>query len=462
MNSQAQINFAPQLGPQYDFLTTLADICIFGGSAGGGKTFGLLLDPVRHFQNPAFGGVIFRKTRTDIRKEGAIWDESEKMYPYYPAVPRQQKLDWSFPSGARLSFAGMQYETDKLEWQGAQIPFIGFDELTHFSGSQFFYMVSRNRSMCGVRPYIRATCNPDPDSFVADMISWWIDQETGYAIPERSGVVRWFIREGEELVWFETHSLAMSYLVLEKGKKIEQAELLPKSFTFIPSSIHDNPALLKVNPEYLSNLESLPFVDRERLLKGNWKIRPSAGYFFRTEWFESVPHRPAEIVTACRYWDRAATEKNATNNPDWTVGVLMGKCTKGYYWVLDVIRRQYSPMKVEQLIVNTAKHDGLNVQIGLEQDPGQAGKMEVEYLIRQLAGFSVKAILATTSKEVRAKPFSSQCESNNVKIVEGKWNKPFLATLENFPEGDHDDDVDSASGAFNLLATLKTPRVHSL
>ena len=108
------------------------------------------------------------------------------------------------------------------------------------------------------------------------------------------------------------------------------------------------------------------------------------------------------------------------------------------------------------------RHDGLNVQIGLEQDPGQAGKMEVEYLIRQLAGFSVKAILATTSKEVRAKPFSSQCESNNVKIVEGKWNKPFLATLENFPEGDHDDDVDSASGAFNLLATLKTPRVHSL
>ena len=119
-------------------------------------------------------------------------------------------------------------------------------------------------------------------------------------------------------------------------------------------------------------------------------------------------------------------------------------------------------MKVEQLIVNTAKHDGLNVMIGLEQDPGQAGKMEVEYLIRQLAGFSVKAILATTSKQVRAKPLSSQCESGNVKICRGDWNKPFLATLENFPEGDKDDDVDSASGAFNLLVTLKSPKVHSI
>ena len=262
-------------------MTTLADICIYGGQAGGGKTYGLLLEPVRHFGNPAFGAVIFRKTRTDIRKEGAIWDESEAMYPYYPGIPRQQKLDWTFPSGARVSFAGMQYETDKLEWQGSQIPFIGFDELTHFSKSQFFYMVSRNRSTCGVRPYIRATCNPDPDSFVAEMIEWWIDQETGYAIPERSGVVRWMIREGEEINWFDSQAEAVKHLVLDRGKKIKDAEIEPKSFTFIPSSIFDNPALLQKNPEYLSNLQSLPFVDRERLFKGNWKIRPSAGYFFQ-------------------------------------------------------------------------------------------------------------------------------------------------------------------------------------
>lgn len=349
---------------------------------------------------------------------------------------------------------------DKLEWQGSQIPFMGFDELTHFSKSQFFYMVSRNRSASGIRPYIRATCNPDPDSFVADMIEWWIDQDTGYAIPERSGIIRWFIREQDSLIWFDSKFEAVMYLVTVKGKTIEKAEITPKSFTFINSSVHDNKALLSKNPEYLANLEALPFVDRERLLYGNWKVRPSAGDYFRKEYFEVVPHRPAEIIATARYWDRAATEKRENNDPDWTVGVLMGKCLRGYTWVLDVVRRQYKPGDVETLIVNTAKHDGLSTIIGIEQDPGQAGIMEAQYLAKKLAGFKVKIIPATTAKEVRAKPFSSQCSSGNVKIVEASWNKPYLSVMENFPEGSHDDDVDASSGAFNLLTTLKTPRVH--
>src|SRR5436305_14925946 len=72
-----------------------------------------------------------------------------------------------------------------------------FDELTHFTAHQFFYMVSRNRSTCGVRPYIRATCNPDADSWVADFLAWWIDPQTGLPIPERAGVLRYYIRVAE-------------------------------------------------------------------------------------------------------------------------------------------------------------------------------------------------------------------------------------------------------------------------
>ena len=78
---------------------------------------------------------------------------------------------------------------------------IGFDELTHFTAHQFFYMVSRNRSTCGVRPYIRATCNPYADSWVADFLAWWIDQETGLPIPERAGVLRYYIRVAEKIEW---------------------------------------------------------------------------------------------------------------------------------------------------------------------------------------------------------------------------------------------------------------------
>ena len=96
----------------------------------------------------------------------------------YPSV------QWRFLSGAKVTFAHMLYEKDKYSWQGSQICFLGFDELCHFSENQFFYMLSRNRSVCGVKPYVRATCNPDVDSWVANFISWWIDQETGYPIPE--------------------------------------------------------------------------------------------------------------------------------------------------------------------------------------------------------------------------------------------------------------------------------------
>jgi hypothetical protein len=78
----------------------------------------------------------------------------------------------------KIKFSHLRFDTTVYDWQGAQITLICFDELTHFTAHQFFYMVS-NRSTCGVRPYIRATCNPDADSWVADFLAWWIDQETG-------------------------------------------------------------------------------------------------------------------------------------------------------------------------------------------------------------------------------------------------------------------------------------------
>ena len=87
---------------------------------------------------------------------------------------------------SKVTFAHIERDEDVHKWQGAQICEIGFDELTHFSEKTFFYMLSRNRSTCGVTPFVRATCNPDADSWVAKFIEWWIDKDTGYPIQERS------------------------------------------------------------------------------------------------------------------------------------------------------------------------------------------------------------------------------------------------------------------------------------
>jgi predicted phage terminase large subunit-like protein len=436
-----EITFRPQPGPQTAFLESEADICLYGGAAGAGKTYALLLAPLRYIHLRDFGAVIFRRTTVEVRSEGGLWDESMKLYPLLGAVPNSGSLTWTFPSGASISFAHMEHEADRYNYQGAQIAFIAFDELTLFTQGQFWFMLSRNRSTCGIIPHIRATCNPDPDSFVASLISWWIDDATGYPIPERSGVLRWFCWSGDQIV--QADSL--------DGLRSIVSDCAPMSLTFIGAKVENNPALLRANPGYLTALRNLPRVERERLLHGNWTVRASAGSYFRREWFrvDEVPPVAGDVV---RYWDRAATEERQGTDPDWTVGVRLNKVAAGLYVVEDVCRLRGRPQQVEQAIVNTAQQDGPDVTVLLEQDPGQAGKAECSYLIRRLEGFSVRAIPVTGDKATRARPVSAQVEAGNVSLVRGRWNEDFMRELENFPVGSHDDQVDALSGAFNYLS----------
>lgn len=439
------LTIGPQPGPQTDFLATEADIAIYGGAAGGGKSYGLLLEPARHLENGLFGGVIFRRTTTQIRNQGSLWDESIKLYTMLGGKPTDSKLSWRFPSGMKMKFAHLEYDSTVVGYQGAQIPFIGFDELTHFTENQFFYMMSRNRSTSGVPGYIRATCNPDVDSWVAKLIEWWIDQETGFPIPERSGVLRWFIRVNGTLIWADSRQE-----LLDKYG----ADELPKSLTFIPSKVSDNKILLEKDPAYLSNLKALNSVERARLLDGNWKIRAQAGDYFQRKWFEIIDVLPATgKMLTIRYWDRAATKPSAENkDPDWTRGVKISKYRDGTFVIEHVASTRDTPGKVEELVSNTAKQDGYGVMIGIEEDPGSAGKADAATYVKLLAGFRVRKCRPTKDKVTRAKGFSSQCQYGNVKLLRGSWNDEFLSELEAFPsEKVHDDQVDGSSGGFNVL-----------
>lgn len=439
----------PQQGPQTAFLASPADIAIYGGAAGGGKTWGILLEPLRHSKNPGFSSVVFRRTGVQVRNPGGLWDESMKLYPKLNAKPLQQPMEWIFPSGAKIKFAHLEYDSNVLDWQGAQIALIGFDELTHFSEYQFFYMFSRNRSLCGIKPYIRATCNPDADSWVAKFIEWWIDQKTGFAIPERSGVIRWMVRVNDMIHWADTPE----DLIGRFGK-----EMQPKSVTFIASSIEDNKILMDADPGYLANLMALSLVEKERLRFGNWLIRPAAGLYFRRSWCEPIDAAPAGLKIV-RYWDLAATEKKTGNDPDFTVSVKMGRDTAGRFYILHGESMQESPYHVEKAIVNTAAQDGKTVTIGLPQDPGQAGKAQAQGFVRMLAGYNVHTQIESGDKVTRFSPFSAQCEGGNVFFVCGAWNEEFFKWLEGFPAAAHDDHADACSGAFNLLMGKKEMKV---
>lgn len=448
----ASVKLAPQPGPQTLFASTPADIAIYGGAAGGGKSFALLLEPIRHYDNPRFGCVIFRRNTTQVRNEGGLWDESMNLYPLLKAKPIESVLEWEFPNpfipgkpGARVKFSHLEHEKTVLDWQGSQIAFIGFDELTHFSEKQFFYMLSRSRSTCGVKPYIRATTNPDTDSWVRAFIDWWIGPD-GFPIPERSGVIRWFIRINDELIWADSREAIFE--LYGNGP-----DILPKSVTFISASVQDNQILLKKDPGYLANLHALPRVERMRLLGGNWNIRVAAGTLFRREWMEVVDAVPSGWISAVRYWDRAATKVSPTSpDPDWTRGLKMYKYPNGKCLVVDLRSIRDTPSKVETLVKTTASHDSNYVRIYGEQDPGSAGVADANNFVTMLAGYDVRTTRPTQNKVVRARPVSAQAEVGNIQVLRAPWNEEFFTELENFPDGGHDDIVDVFSGAFNELS----------
>ncbi len=444
------IRIGPQAGPQERFLSSPADIVVYGGAAGGGKSYGLLLEPLRHIDNPAFGAVIFRRNANQITNEGGLWDTSMSIYPYAHGRPSlSPRPTWRFPSGAKVTFAHMQYDQDRISWQGSQIAMIGFDELTHFSRKQFFYMLSRNRSLCGVQPYMRATTNPDSDSWVAEFIQWWWDPATGYAIPERSGVIRYMVRINDVIYWGDSPE-----------ELIEKTECDPedcKSVTFIASCVQDNKVLMDKDPGYLANLKAMALIDRERLLYGNWKIRPAAGLFFKRSqvptdgWLDAVPD---DVVRWVRCWDLAATDTDENGDPAYTAGVLIGKRRCGRYVIADVTRARLSAGRARDHILATARMDKTRyktIKIRLPQDPGQAGKDQAENFIKFLSGFSVVTARETGSKEARAEPFAAQWQHGNVDVVLGPWTEEYLNELEGFPEGKFKDQVDASSDGFAEL-----------
>ncbi|MGH8430324.1 MAG: phage terminase large subunit, partial [Solimonas sp.] len=388
-----------------------------------------------------------------VRNEGGLWDESMKLYPLIGGVPTEYNLTWKFPSGAALSMAHLEHDKNRLDYQGAQIPLILFDELTHFTATQFWYLLSRNRSDSGVAGYVRATCNPDPDSWVAELIAWWIDPATGYPIAERSGVLRWFVRLNDVLHWGDSPEELVA-----RFPEHPREDIQPKSLTFIPSKLSDNAILMAKDPGYRANLMALPLVERERLLGGNWKIKPAAGLLFKRIWCPVVAAIPAGSKRR-RGYDLAGTPKTETNNPDWTAGVEIAQYPNGRFCVTDYWKMRETPGKVEDAIYVTATHDlaravrsGGTYQVDVPQDPGQAGKWQVQQIIKRLAGFDVTSSPEGGDKGTRFRPFSAQCEAGNVDILEGDWNEEFFRDLEGFTgedDGSKDDGPDATSRAFN-------------
>lgn len=419
--------------------------------------------------NGKFGAVIFRKNSTQIMNEGGLFDASQKLYRKFPgAHPKKTPApQWIFPSGAKISFRHLERDDSVYKWQGTEICLLEFDELTHFSKEQFFYMLSRNRSTCGIRPYCRCSTNPDADSWVAEFISWWWDPQTGYAIPERSGKIRYMARVNEDLVWGNSPTEVVQIAnEITFDVKIEEQDV--KSVTFIQSTLEDNQVLMEADPGYMANLKALSTIERERLLYGNWKIKSAQGLYFPRTKIRMVEKIPDDVVRWVRAWDLAATEDKKhikpEDGPAYTAGVLIGKRKNGRFIIADVINRRMNSSDVRATVLNTARMDkakyGRKVRVRMNQDPGQAGKEQAENYIKMLSGFSVHIIPETGSKETRAEPLSAQwigpegAEEGYVDVLLAPWTESYIGQMESFPESRFKDVVDASSTGFLELETM--------
>ncbi|MFA7018524.1 MAG: phage terminase large subunit [Sphaerochaetaceae bacterium] len=383
----------------------------YGGAAGGGKSDALLMAALQYVDIPGYRALLLRRTFQDLALPGALMDRAKMWllpYVYRREVKWVEKeKTYVFPNGATLTFGYLEHENDKYRYQSAEFQYIGFDELTQFTMTQYTYMFSRLRKLKGQNIPLRMRSASNPDGPGLE----WVKQR--------------FVIEGAL-----------------KGR------------TFIPAKLEDNPHLDQ--EEYERSLEELDPITRARLRHGNWDIK-GEGKLFKREWFRVIdPETVPERLRIVRYWDFAATDptRSKSKDPDWTVGLKLGMLN-GIYYILHVIRFRRTPEATEQIVKQTAQLDGYNVNIFAEEEPGSSGKMLIDHYARNILwGYAFNGNRETGSKVLRANPASSAAERGNMFLVQAPWNSAFLDEAEVFPtKGMHDDQIDALSGAFRMLKT---------
>ena len=254
---EQNIIFKPNPGPQTSFLAANEREVLYGGAAGGGKSYAMLADPLRYMQHPQFSGLLLRHTTEELRE--LIW-KSQEMYPkIYPGIKwSERKMQWIAPSGARLWFSYLDRDEDVLRYQGLAFSWVGFDELTQW-GTPFAwnYMRSRLRSTAPDLPvYMRATTNPGGPGHA------WVKKM--FIDPSAPNKSFWAtdIDTAQTLTYPAGHSKAGQPLFRRR---------------FIPAMLVDNPYLAQQG-DYETMLLSLPEHQRKQLLEGNWDVSEGAAF----------------------------------------------------------------------------------------------------------------------------------------------------------------------------------------
>jgi len=378
---------------------------LYGGAAGGGKSDALLMAALQYVDVPGYRALLLRRTFADLALPGAIMDRAYSWLANSDAHWSGQDKTWTFPSGATLTFGYLEHDKHKYRYQSAEFQFVGYDELTQFEMPKYTYLFSRLRRLIGANVPLRMRAATNPGGIGHN----WVKSR-----------------------------------FLDAGNHPNRI--------FVSAKLDDNPYLDR--DEYEQSLAELDIVTRQRLKDGDWTVSESGG-IFRREWFAVTDNIPPanEFTSWVRYWDFAGTEVSTANpDPDYTVGLKIGRHNSGKMYVTDIVRIRSNSGDVERKVLQTAELDGKDVTIRIEQEPGSSGKAVIEhYQLRVLSGYTVYGDRATGSKLDRARPVSAFAESGHLILKSALWNEDFLQEINAFT-GDnklHDDQVDALSGAWH-------------
>lgn len=411
----------------------------YGGAAGGGKSDALLMAALQFVDVPGYAAILFRRTFTDLSLPGGLLERAEGWLRGTDARWAGLTHSWVFPSGASLSFGYLATEADKYRYKSAEFQFVGFDEGTQFSESQYRYLFSRLRRPSGLT-------DADPLAKVPLRMRMASNPgDRGHAWVKARFIPRHRVAETGDFV-----GLVEAERAQERGEAIETIYPLDdqtgRRRIFIRAKLSDNPHLDQ--DSYRENLRRLDPLEAARLEAGDWDVSEGGKMFDRTK-VKIIAEAPKTVRRWCRAWDFAATEADEGDDPDYTVGTKIGVDVDGRIIVADVIRGRWGPHAVETLVVGTAELDGRReCMVRLEQEPGSSGKAVAKrYVVQLLRGYDAKARTSTGPKPVRATNFAAQWEAGNVYLVRGAWNASYLDEHDAFPtvaEGVHDDQVDSS------------------
>ena len=405
--------FWPQPGGQEKFLNCPADICLYGGEAGAGKSFSLIMDSIKWIGIEKFAAAIVRKTYSQIFDAGGLWSEAKKIFmPIGGRPTKGDKPKFIFPSGSEIYFKHSQHAQDvEKYWQGLQAAVIYIDELTHFTKDEFLYIMTRNRDggLCGIKPYMRMTCNPDPSSWVKDMIQWWIGDD-GYIIKERSGVIRYFVHKDDKFIFADS----------KEELKEQYPTSNPLSFTFIRGYLDDNIKLLESDPEYRAKLENASASQQKALIQGNWNFIDNPDALFQQSNINANRLDKINIEDLNRIVIGVDPAGSTNETSDETGIVVVGVDSLNNGYVLADETGKYKPNDWAAKVASLYDAYGADCVVA---EKNYGGDMVFSTINNYRSDICPKMVTASRGKELRAEPIAMLYTQNRVHHVGHNLNK---------------------------------------